>query len=125
MFVFVSFLPIIHSIIPLCFCIWNVLFHVQVFCEAEFFYLIDFIIELFSDGVTVKKIISFMCASLAQSTKLSAKGVLWRIFMFYTVFILYAIVGLLNCIPCVNRALNKKPRLPCCRKYSILNSIIE
>ena len=93
--------------------------------KQSFFYLIDFIIELFSDGVTVKKIISFMCASLAQSTKLSAKGVLWRIFMFYTVFILYAIVGLLNCIPCVNRALNKKPRLPCCRKYSILNSIIE
>ena len=39
MFVFVSFLPIIHSIIPLCFCIWNVLFHVPVFCEAEFFLL--------------------------------------------------------------------------------------
>ena len=52
-----------------------------------------------------------MIGKLDGGKKMRARGILWRIVLFYLFLLLCAFIGLMNCIPSVNQYFDRKSRI--------------
>lgn len=71
----------------------------------------------------ISNIWGFIFTPLSDKTNARTRGVMWRIIMIYSFFILSGILGILNTFPKIRKALDQKPRFgrfqsfPICSPY--------
>lgn len=71
------------------------------------------VIVLFSSQyltLDINNIWSFIFTPLSDKTNARTRGVMWRILMIYSFFILSGILGILNAFPRIRKVLDRKPR---------------
>ena len=61
--------------------------------------------------LAISNIFQFMIGKFDGGKKRRARGILWRIVLFYLFLLLCAFIGLMNCIPSVNQYFDRKSRI--------------